>query len=270
MGSAYNSLTAVGGTVFFRADDGIHYPELWKSDGTADGTTLVADIYPGVGGSAPGSLTNVNGTLYFAATDSSVQRQVWRTDGTAVGTVAVVTNVVNPRFLRNAGGTLFFRAGPNSDTALWKLARPLTLSRNQASFRPGDTLRVDLAVENMGPEGLVDVYFGALLPPDSAAAVACPAADPVAFVADAFTGISITCLSAPAATFPPLFRNLLVSGPSGPTLIENFFTFPWTADLPAGLYTLFLVVTLPGALADGALDPGDLLASAIVGFGFAP
>src|SRR5262249_37939179 len=44
-GSAYgfpsssypSSLTAVGGKVFFSADDGVSGRELWKSDGTADG-----------------------------------------------------------------------------------------------------------------------------------------------------------------------------------------------------------------------------------------
>jgi ELWxxDGT repeat protein len=43
--SSPTELTNVGGTMFFRADgdDGV---ELWKSDGTGDGTTEVADINP--------------------------------------------------------------------------------------------------------------------------------------------------------------------------------------------------------------------------------
>ena len=40
------SLTGVGGTLFFTADDGIHGSELWKSDGTKAGTVLVKDIVP--------------------------------------------------------------------------------------------------------------------------------------------------------------------------------------------------------------------------------
>ena len=37
----------MNGTLFFTADDGVNGQELWKSDGTAAGTTLVKDIYPG-------------------------------------------------------------------------------------------------------------------------------------------------------------------------------------------------------------------------------
>ena len=41
------TLTGVGGTLFFTADDGTHGRELWKSDGTEAGTVLVKDIHPG-------------------------------------------------------------------------------------------------------------------------------------------------------------------------------------------------------------------------------
>src|SRR5262245_41581916 len=40
-------ITAVGATIFFAASDSDHGRELWKTDGTAGGATLVKDIRPG-------------------------------------------------------------------------------------------------------------------------------------------------------------------------------------------------------------------------------
>ena len=40
-------LTAVGGVVYFVANDGKHGLELWESNGTQLGTSLVADVNPG-------------------------------------------------------------------------------------------------------------------------------------------------------------------------------------------------------------------------------
>jgi ELWxxDGT repeat protein len=64
-------LTNVSGTLFFSADDGTNGYELWKSDGTSTGTTLVKDINPGANSSTPARLTNINGTLFFDADDGT-------------------------------------------------------------------------------------------------------------------------------------------------------------------------------------------------------
>ena len=50
-GSFPRELTKVGDTLMFAAKDDIHGVELWRSDGTETGTTLVKDINPGTGSS---------------------------------------------------------------------------------------------------------------------------------------------------------------------------------------------------------------------------
>jgi ELWxxDGT repeat protein len=76
-GSNPNGLTNVNGKLYFSAYDGVHGDELWQSDGTAAGTTLVQDIDPGPNGSAPYYLTNLNGTLLFAANDGVHGTEPW-------------------------------------------------------------------------------------------------------------------------------------------------------------------------------------------------
>jgi RNA polymerase sigma factor (sigma-70 family) len=79
----------VNGTLFFVGHDRVHGRELWKSDGTEEGTVLVKDINPGAYDSDPSYLTIVNGTLFFTADDGVHGRQLWKTDGTDAGTKMV-------------------------------------------------------------------------------------------------------------------------------------------------------------------------------------
>ncbi|HQU44123.1 MAG TPA: hypothetical protein PK867_14985, partial [Pirellulales bacterium] len=88
-------MAALGGQVLFAANDGSTGVELWKSDGTVSGTTLVKDINLGStvvnsvttpNSSDPTDLVTVGGYVYFAANDGNDGTQLWRSDGTASGT----------------------------------------------------------------------------------------------------------------------------------------------------------------------------------------
>ena len=81
---------AAGGTLFFTARDGTHGQELWKSNGSRDGTVLVRDIHPCSGQyGGPTALTSVGKSLFFAADDGKHGTELWRSNGTRSGTVLV-------------------------------------------------------------------------------------------------------------------------------------------------------------------------------------
>src|SRR5262245_20975649 len=75
--SSPEGLAEVNGLVYFRATDAASGTELWRSDGTANGTVLVKDIFAGPGSSIPELLTSANGKLFFTATDGIHGRELW-------------------------------------------------------------------------------------------------------------------------------------------------------------------------------------------------
>ena len=74
---------------FFAADDGSGDVELWKSDGTVEGTVRVADIRSGPQGSLPYGLVAAAERVVFTAYSEEHGRELWATDGTEAGTVLV-------------------------------------------------------------------------------------------------------------------------------------------------------------------------------------
>jgi len=125
----------------------------------------------------------------------------------------------------------------------------LTLSVNQTTFGPGDTLHVGLHEDSPGADVMADWYFGILLP------------DGVTLFF--FTSLSplngvLTRVDADPQSFPPLIPNMII--PSGVDVTrEDIFVFTFSGNEPLGTYVLFTLLTVPGAFADGRVDAGDIL-----------
>jgi ELWxxDGT repeat protein len=73
------------GSIYFAATTTLRGQELWKSDGTESGTTIVADIFPGADHSLIKGLTAVNDKLFFLAKNNTSEG-LWVSDGTRSGT----------------------------------------------------------------------------------------------------------------------------------------------------------------------------------------
>jgi ELWxxDGT repeat protein len=122
-GAFPTNLTEMNGMLFFTSGF-----ELWRSDGTEDGTVLVKDISPGVTGvQPPHDLTEVNGMLFFTAADTEHGTELWRSDGTRAGTELVEdiwpgVEGSFPRSLTDVEGTLLFTADDGfHGVELWTL-----------------------------------------------------------------------------------------------------------------------------------------------------
>ena len=81
--------------LYFTADDGENGRELWVSDGTAEGTQLVANINPGSSsdynnGSNIQELAKFGDRLYFGADNGESGTELFVSDGTTEGTELLV------------------------------------------------------------------------------------------------------------------------------------------------------------------------------------
>ena len=138
------SLTAADGGLVFRSFDSAHGFELWRSDGTEAGTTLLKDIRPGPFDGSVFGFTAVNGVVFFTANDGIHFAEPWKTDGTEAGT-ALVTDVNALTFTANSSpangvdfrGELFFTASTSSGRELWKSDGTAARTTLVKDVRPG-------------------------------------------------------------------------------------------------------------------------------------
>lgn len=89
----WENLVELGGIYLFRGVDQSG-EELWRTDGTSNGTMRLKDIYPGVNSGSPALPTRMGDNIYFSANDGATGTELWRTDGSETGTLQVAD--INP------------------------------------------------------------------------------------------------------------------------------------------------------------------------------
>jgi hypothetical protein len=204
-------------------------------------TTLAAATLLRAGGGAQTDPSGRMGDYYGAALDPADLSKVW-----------VTAEYIRATATRDWGSyvaQLMFSVVPPP---------ALALALNDGTFHAGDPLTVDLTVSNPGPEMVVDVYFGLLLPPAAGPAFGCPLGDAVAFASGAVSNFVVRCLSDSASTYPRLVAGAFIPAGLPATVVPDFLALPWP-EAPAGVYVVFMAFTSPGALVHGSVGPGDIL-----------
>lgn len=137
---------------------------------------------------------------------------------------------------------------------------PLTLRLNQSIFHSGSVLRVGLTAQNPKPAFNADFYFAILLPDGVG----------ICFITN-LSPLTAQCLplSDDLKTFPPLAANILVPQGLDATL-SDLMAFTFGGGEPQGAYSVFMLLTVPGAFSDGSIDSGDIIAVGAQSFTFSP
>ena len=116
-----DSLAAAGGLLYFNGFTVANGEELWVSDGTANGTQLLADIEPGPLYSFLNEvLPRANGGVFFFAQTLANGREAYVSDGTTAGTQmiadmqpGIATRDSDPNQLTSIGGKELYFAADN-------------------------------------------------------------------------------------------------------------------------------------------------------------
>ena len=125
---------AFGRWLLFPANDRLHGAELWRTNGTAAGTTLVRDGAPGEESSHPERLVRAEGGVYFIASG-----RLWWSDASSAHTVPLTAPGVAPDFsqLRPWKQQAFFAVERDDRSVeLWVADGPARSARRLRTFPP--------------------------------------------------------------------------------------------------------------------------------------
>ncbi|MEP7377364.1 MAG: ELWxxDGT repeat protein [Chitinophagaceae bacterium] len=118
----YSGMVALGKEVLFNASERVHGFELYKSDGTSEGTKLLSDVMPGEAGVRTRIFLSKNNAVYFLAV-SNTSSSIYRTDGTKNGLVKITPDYSNIQSFSVADNGLVFYTVYNPNTSGYELFR---------------------------------------------------------------------------------------------------------------------------------------------------
>ncbi len=78
---------SLGSTFYFTAVEESTGEELWRTDGTREGTRLVRELIPGINGKRISELVTLGDTLFVSTDTATPDGALWKSDGTPEGTV---------------------------------------------------------------------------------------------------------------------------------------------------------------------------------------
>lgn len=168
----FNVVWQNGSDFYFTANNNASVPggsytndiELWKSDGTNGGTSMIKDIFTGnTNSSYPADFTLINGTLFFTAESATAGRELWKTDGTGNGTI-MVKDIISG----NVGGfTVSAQFGYyfHAFQVVWQSGNKFYFTANNWASAPGGSYTNDIELyESDGTDAgtfmLKDIYAG--------------------------------------------------------------------------------------------------------------
>jgi len=124
--SSFNTMTIMGDYAYFSAFEATNGEELWRTDGTELGTTIVTDLWAGSNSSLPRGFTVMNDILYFSANGGVTGTELYRSDGSDAGTyllkdISSSTFGSSPSDMTVVENTMFFTATDlDNGRELWK------------------------------------------------------------------------------------------------------------------------------------------------------
>ena len=122
--NSYIEHIVMNDVLYFAFDDGKEETgkELWRTDGTEDGTYLVKDIREGSDDSGITDFVVYDNHIYFGANIDGNTNELWKSDGTEEGTVQISDESLDPRYMVVFNDEIYFNGVNDEDgnRHIWK------------------------------------------------------------------------------------------------------------------------------------------------------